>query len=248
MAFSASTWATMVRVDFASTSASRPSSLPSSRCARRSLESWIGVSGFLISCARRCATSSQAVSRCARASSVWSSKTITLVVGWPEIPGSVAARSISSCGRSADAVGSATSPRHSRAPAPSWRDSMSTKAASRGASARIDGRACPRIRARSTPRTPPAASLAVCTMPSVSTVMTPEDNRPSTASRYARWRSVSAWLERAAALACARSSAIWLKDAVRNPSSSSPPGGKRAAKSPAAIRCVPSDRREIGAT
>ena len=44
---------------------------------RRSAESWIGVSGFLISCASRRATSPQAVERCAAISWVMSSNTTT---------------------------------------------------------------------------------------------------------------------------------------------------------------------------
>ena len=43
----------------------------------RSAESWIGVSGFLISCARRRATSPQAASRCACSIAVMSSNTST---------------------------------------------------------------------------------------------------------------------------------------------------------------------------
>ena len=42
----------------------------------RSADSWIGVSGFLISCARRRATSAQAIERCADTTSVMSSNTI----------------------------------------------------------------------------------------------------------------------------------------------------------------------------
>src|SRR6202451_4675781 len=41
---------------------------------RRSADSWIGVSGFLISCAMRRATSAQAAVRCAETRSVMSSK------------------------------------------------------------------------------------------------------------------------------------------------------------------------------
>src|SRR5882762_8719761 len=44
---------------------------------RRSAESWIGVSGFLISCAMRRAMSAQAALRCADNSSVISSKVTT---------------------------------------------------------------------------------------------------------------------------------------------------------------------------
>ena len=44
---------------------------------RRSAASWIGVSGFLISCAMRRATSAQAALRCADCSSVMSSKVTT---------------------------------------------------------------------------------------------------------------------------------------------------------------------------
>ena len=55
----------MVRVPRSRMSASR-SLMPASRRRRiRSADSWIGVSGFLISCARRRATSPQAASRCA---------------------------------------------------------------------------------------------------------------------------------------------------------------------------------------
>ena len=43
----------------------------------RSADSWIGVSGFLISCASRRATSPQAASRCACSSVVMSSNTST---------------------------------------------------------------------------------------------------------------------------------------------------------------------------
>jgi hypothetical protein len=43
----------------------------------RSAESWIGVSGFLISCASLRATSPQAASRCACNNAVMSSNTIT---------------------------------------------------------------------------------------------------------------------------------------------------------------------------
>ena len=43
----------------------------------RSAESWIGVSGFLISCAMRRATSPQAAERCADTSSVMSSSVMT---------------------------------------------------------------------------------------------------------------------------------------------------------------------------
>ena len=49
-----------------------------SRRRRRWAESWIGVSGFLISCAMRWATSRQAASRWALSSSVRSSKTSTM--------------------------------------------------------------------------------------------------------------------------------------------------------------------------
>jgi hypothetical protein len=44
---------------------------------RRCAESWIGVSGFLISCAMRRATSRQAAMRCTRMISVTSSTTTT---------------------------------------------------------------------------------------------------------------------------------------------------------------------------
>ncbi|MNL80392.1 hypothetical protein D3C87_2072330 [compost metagenome] len=51
------------------------SSLDSSFICSRSADSWIGVSGFLISCARRRATSPQAIERWAEITSVMSSNT-----------------------------------------------------------------------------------------------------------------------------------------------------------------------------
>jgi hypothetical protein len=64
-------------------------SLPASFMASRSAESWMGVSGFLISCARRRATSPQACARWAEAMSVMSSKTSRCAP-----PGSTAPRRI----------------------------------------------------------------------------------------------------------------------------------------------------------
>ena len=51
--------------------------LPKNLRCMRSADSWIGVSGFLISCASRRATSPQAASRCACSSVVMSSNTST---------------------------------------------------------------------------------------------------------------------------------------------------------------------------
>ena len=66
----------MVATDRTSSASSPPSSLACSLCCSRSADSWIGVSGFLISCARRRATSLHAAERCADTTSVMSSKTI----------------------------------------------------------------------------------------------------------------------------------------------------------------------------
>ncbi|MCY1298633.1 hypothetical protein D9M70_481270 [compost metagenome] len=63
MRFIAATWLTMVAAPRLSTSTSVPSSLGESFICSRSADSWIGVSGFLISCARRRATSPQATER-----------------------------------------------------------------------------------------------------------------------------------------------------------------------------------------
>jgi hypothetical protein len=67
------TWRMIVSVHCWNTSGSVVTSLPYLRL-RRSAESWIGVSGFLISCAMRRATSAQAAVRCAETRSVMSSK------------------------------------------------------------------------------------------------------------------------------------------------------------------------------
>src|SRR5574340_812270 len=63
MFFIAATWLTMVCVARCNSCASPSPSLPPSLYCRRSAESCIGVSGFLISCARRRATSPHAASR-----------------------------------------------------------------------------------------------------------------------------------------------------------------------------------------
>ncbi len=76
MRLMSSTWRTMVSVHCSNTSRSSPITLPYLR-RRRSADSWIGVSGFLISCAMRRATSAQAEVRCAATSSVMSSSVTT---------------------------------------------------------------------------------------------------------------------------------------------------------------------------
>ena len=57
------------------------------KCLRmRCAESWMGVRGFLISCASRRATSRQAATFCARRSWVRSSRTIRRPEGWASVP------------------------------------------------------------------------------------------------------------------------------------------------------------------
>ena len=70
------TWRIMVSAHCAKVSGSETISRVKRRF-RRSAESWIGVSGFLISCAMRRATSAQAALRWADCSSVMSSKVTT---------------------------------------------------------------------------------------------------------------------------------------------------------------------------
>ncbi len=67
-----STCRTIVSVHCSNTALSSVMTLPNLR-RMRSAESWIGVSGFLISCAMRRATSAHAEVRCAETSSVMSS-------------------------------------------------------------------------------------------------------------------------------------------------------------------------------
>ena len=67
----------MVATERSSSARSAPPSCDSSLCWMRSADSWIGISGFLISCARRRATSAQAIERCADTTSVMSSNTIS---------------------------------------------------------------------------------------------------------------------------------------------------------------------------
>jgi len=71
-----STWRTIVSVHWRKISASSLMTGPYLRRSR-SADSWIGVSGFLISWAMRRATSAQAEVRCADTSSVMSSSVMT---------------------------------------------------------------------------------------------------------------------------------------------------------------------------
>ena len=75
ISFIACTWPMIVSVLRLIISSCSGLSLPASLCCKRSAESWIGVSGFLISCAKRLATSLQAIDLCALTTSVMSSKT-----------------------------------------------------------------------------------------------------------------------------------------------------------------------------
>jgi len=59
----AATCSTMVFTDFCNNASSAGGSLPLSLKAKRSADSWMGVSGFLISWATRRATSAQALER-----------------------------------------------------------------------------------------------------------------------------------------------------------------------------------------
>jgi len=68
---------TMVSVHWSKTARSLSSICLPKRRLMRSAESWIGVSGFLISCAIRRATSDHAVERCAMTRSVMSSSVMT---------------------------------------------------------------------------------------------------------------------------------------------------------------------------
>ena len=65
----------MVRTDLVRIACSGSATLPASFISSRSADSWIGVSGFLISCASRRATSPQACARCAETISEMSSNT-----------------------------------------------------------------------------------------------------------------------------------------------------------------------------
>ena len=84
-ALSDSTSPTIVVVH-SSTSARVGSGAPPKWRRMRSAESWIGVSGFLISCASRRATSRQAATRCVRTSGVTSSNTRTVPSCAPASP------------------------------------------------------------------------------------------------------------------------------------------------------------------
>ena len=220
--------------------------LASNRRRMRSADSWIGVSGFLISCARRRATSPQAASRCACSSAVMSSNTITKP-RTASSPGSgvqahIRVRAVRSrCrGRAARAT-----PRARRRSAP-----RAPRRTARGARCR------PRAPAATTRWLPTGPrrgwrrrpALAMRTVSSRSTASTPVDRRARMIASRSRSRSTACWLRVASSRARRRRLVMSLKECTRKPISSREGSGRRVAKSPLPTARVPSMRSCTGRT
>ena len=203
----------MVRVARSSTSRSASGSVVRYFRRSRSAANWIGVKGFLISCASRRATSLQALSRCVRATSPSSSQITTcplepapdrpvpdrLLPDRPE-SGKRAPRSKISC--LPNAASSAISARHSRASVRACISSISVSGRNRECFWPNDSSDAPNIWVSGTSNNSLAAALAPLSF-SPSRISTPERMRSKTVSR--KLRSAIAWTPLCCACSLARS-------------------------------------------
>ena len=192
------TWRMMVSTHWSNTT--RPSSatnLPKRR-RMRSAESWIGVSGFLISCAMRRATSAQAAERCAVTRSVMSSSVTTaLLSSDPSVSGLIRTLSVRSWPLRC---------RTTWAWRVRWLGSAAISLSTGAISGMTSASDLPRMFASDVSSSASAARLARVTSPEWPTPMTPELTPDSTASVKRRRRSICSL--------AATSSARWLRSSV----------------------------------
>ena len=202
MVFKDSTCATMVWVARSSTSRSASGSVVRYFRRSRSAASWIGVNGFLISCASRRATSLHALSRCVRATSPSSSQMTTCppAPDNPEASGKRAPRSKISC--LPNAASSAISARHSRAWLRACISSISVSGRSREWVCPNDSSETPNICVNGASNNSLAAAFALFSF-SPSRISTPERMRSKTVSK--KLRSAMAWIPLCWACTLARS-------------------------------------------
>ena len=246
---SASTSSTIARVHSVTIFSKSGSDL-SQALRTRWAESWIGVSGFLISWASLRATSPQAATFCARISGVRSSTTTMAPGAEPSEPGRLT--TVTARWRSRSRDGTITSR--------SWRDTRPES--SRSTSAWISSRPGPRmIRSSGSPTAPGSSSSSRCaaaftavTVASSSTTTTPVPTVSSTVS-VSRRRSSSSWFLRtsparenstSSSLRASRSD-MRLNEAISARNSSLPVGkSTRTPRCPAAMRSAPSATSRIG--
>ena len=211
----------------------------------RSAESWIGVRGLRISCARRRATSPQAAWRCACSSCVTSSNTSTRPCA-PASPGNAVQATTSS--RRPLSARSVNCSRHSVSPASTWRCSISCSSARSGCPAATSASGRPALPAKSTPRMLPAAWLATRTRRSGSSEMTPLVRRARITASAARSASTAARLRSVSSRARASFLVMSLNEVTRKPISSCDARSRRVSKSPFATARVPAMRSCTGRT
>ena len=189
------TWRMMVSAHWLNVSGSEVISLVKRRFSR-SAASWIGVSGFLISCAMRRATSAQAALRWASWSSVMSSKVTMKPLTRPAV--------VSAPMRASRVRGLLAGPM--RISSVSGRSGVAraawTRAANSGATA---SRSRPMAASRSTPRSSAAARLGSSIRPRASRPITPAETPASTVS--VKRRRPSIWLY--ASISSERWAASW---------------------------------------
>ena len=194
ISFIASTCCTIVCVARSSICASPSLIEPRSLRRMRSADSWIGVSGFLISCARRRATSPHAASRCACSSAVMSSNTMTKPPGLRSSPDSVVQAHMRM--RRPDSPCSTSCSRHSVWPASRCALQASSNCSNNELPLPASASGLPMTLSTSAPRIVQAAWFAVRTVRSGSSEMTPVDRRARMTARLARSASTACWLRR----------------------------------------------------
>ena len=220
--FSASTSPTIVPVH-SSTSARTGAGEPANWRWSRWAHSWIGVRGFLISCARRRATSRQAATFWARMSGVMSSSTSTRPSSWRASPcRGVAA--IASCTSRPSRVSTISCAGHSL---PATYGAVASSASGFRSPCPNTSSAGRPAAPASRPSSRAAAGLRIPMRPPASMVMTPVATRSRTASVNRRRSSTSACLRWRSTLDCSRarrlaasSSAIVLNASTSEPNSS----------------------------
>ena len=167
----------------------------------RSADNCIGVSGFLISCASRLATSPQAESRCACSRAVMSSNTTTKPAGPPSSAGKAVQAHIST--RRPTSPLMTICSRQSASPCSRCDCTTSKNCFSMACCSAISISDSPIRSSRLIPRIAPAAWFAVLIRKSGSSDTTPVDKRARIIARLARSVSTACWLWYADSRACA---------------------------------------------
>ena len=203
----------------------------------RSADSWIGVSGFLISCAIRRATSPHAAMRCAATRSVRSSMVSTLPASGSPALGVMRASNSRPRPCTARWIWSCALP-------PMLRSARARRAARAGTASSM---ATPSLRSRSRPSISAAAAFIRSIRPSPSRPTTPALTPESTVSIRRRRASVSRLAASRSARCCLSCAVMALKARDSTAISSAPFGSRtRRSRSPPPTSCAAEASPSIG--